>query len=92
MPDVDWEVVRKYRLSNERPPEWPEDVYAISIKGSALLGIHERSGKLYWDGKEIVTRNAIRLGTLERWIAIFAAVGTFGTFVVNAGRAMGKWS
>lgn len=38
MPDVDWEVVRKYRLSNERPPEWPEDVYAISIKGSALLG------------------------------------------------------
>ncbi|MET4492580.1 hypothetical protein ABIA94_008183 [Bradyrhizobium sp. LA7.1] len=46
MPDVDWEVVRKHRLSNERPPEWPKDVYAISVKGSALLGIHEISGKL----------------------------------------------
>jgi hypothetical protein len=48
MPDADWEIVRKHRLSTGRPPEWPEGVFAISMKGAALLGIHEKTGKLYW--------------------------------------------
>jgi hypothetical protein len=56
-----------------------------------VRGIHETTGKLYWDGREIVTKEPIRLGALERCLAISATVGTFGTFVVNAGRAMGKW-
>ncbi|SRR6266849_1820763 len=46
--------IRKYRLSTDRPPEWPEGVYGVSMKGIGLLGIHEKSGKLYWDGKEVV--------------------------------------
>ena len=92
MSDTDWTQVRKYRLSTERPSEWPEGVFAISMKGAALLGIHEKSGKLYWDGKEVVTRSSIRLGPYERWLASAAALGTFGTFIVNAGRAYGLWS
>jgi hypothetical protein len=69
MSDTDWSVIRKFRLSTDRPPEWPEGVYGISMKGIGLLGIHEKSGKLYWDGKEVVTRSSVRLGTFERWIA-----------------------
>jgi len=92
MSDTDWSVIRKYRLSIDRPPEWPEGVFAVSMKGVALLGIHEKSGRLYWDGKEVVTRGSVRLGTYERWIASAAALGTLGTFIVNAGRAYGFWS
>jgi hypothetical protein len=92
MSDTDWSLVRKYRLSPDRPPEWPEGVYGVSMKGVSLLGIHEKSGKLFWDGKEVVTRRSIRLGTFERWVAGFAATGTFGTFIVNLGRAIGWWA
>ena len=84
----DWDLIRRYRLSEERPPEWPEGVYGVSMKGIGLLGIHEKSGKLYWDGREVITRSAIRL---VRWVAGFAAAGTFGTFLVNAGRVLGFW-
>jgi hypothetical protein len=91
MTDVDWTTIRKYRLSTERPDEWPEGVYGVSMKGIGLLGIHEKSGKLFWDGKEVITRGPIRLGTYERWIASLAALGTFGTFLVNIGRAFSWW-
>jgi hypothetical protein len=89
---TDWNLIRQYRLSEERPPEWPEGVYGVSIKGIGLLGIHEKSGKLYWDGREIVTRSVIRLGTVELWIGGIAAVGTFGAFVVSAGHAFRFWN
>jgi hypothetical protein len=92
MADTDWSKIRKYRLSPIRPPEWPEGVFAISLEGLSLLGIHEKSGKLYWDGKEVVIRSAVRLGTFERWIAAIAALATLGSFLTNAGRAKGWWS
>jgi hypothetical protein len=88
---VDLDAIRRLRLSEELPPEWPEGVYGVSMKGIGLLGIHEKSGKLR-DGREVVTRSAVRLGTFERWIACFAAAGTFGTFAVNAGGALGYWN
>lgn len=89
---MDWDEVRKNRLSKDRPDDWPEGVWGISLKGVGLLGIHEKTGKVYWDGKEIVTKRSISLGTYERWAAGLAATGTFGTFVVNVGRAKGWWS
>jgi hypothetical protein len=61
------------------------------MEGLSLLGVHEETNKLYWDGKEIVVRNMFRLGTFERWVAGFTAAGAFGTFFVNAGRAIGWW-
>jgi hypothetical protein len=91
MPDVDWVHIRKYRLSKERPADWPEGIFAISLEGLALLGIDEKSGRLFWDGKEVVTRSAVRLGTFERWLASAAALGTFGTFLVDLGKAKGWW-
>jgi hypothetical protein len=88
---VDWTEVRANRFSTERPTDWPEGVFAVSIKGTGLIGVHEKSGKLFWDGKELVTRSKIRLGTLELWLVGIAASGTFGTFIVDAGRVLGWW-
>ena len=59
------------------------------MKGIGLLGIHETTNKLYWDGKEIVTRSTVRLGSVELWLASLAAVGTFGTFAIELARALG---
>jgi hypothetical protein len=87
----DWDEIRRNKMSDVSPSEWPKGVRAISTKGLALLGIHERTDSLYWDGKEIVIRK-IRLGTFERWIGSIAAAGTFGTFLINIGRANGWWS
>jgi hypothetical protein len=89
---ADWTEVRKFRFAPDKTPdEWPPEVRSISINGVSLFGIHEKSGKLYWDGAEVVTRTKLRLATFERWIASFAAIGTFGTFLVNVGRAFGWW-
>jgi hypothetical protein len=86
MDATNWEGVRQHRFTKERPEGWPGGVFGISLKGLNLLGVHEKSGSLYWDGKEIKTYRSIRLGTFERWVAVIAAVGTFGTFVVNLAR------
>lgn len=89
---TDWAKIRTHRFTPDRPTEWPEGVYGISLEGISLLGIHEKTGKLYWDGKEVITKTALRLGVFERLLAIAAATGTFGTFVVNVGRAKAWWS
>jgi hypothetical protein len=39
---TDWAYVRSMKFSTDRPADWPEDVYAISMKGSGLFGIHKR--------------------------------------------------
>jgi hypothetical protein len=89
---MNWAAIRATRFNKERPAEWPEGVRCISLEGLSLLGIHEETGNLYWDGKEIVIKRRLRLETLERWIALLVACGTFGSFIVDAGRALGKWS
>ncbi len=78
-------------ITARRRANWPEGVRGISWDGLDALGVHQETGRLYWDGKEVVTRTKIRLGTFERWVASFAALGTFGTFLVNVGRAIGWW-
>ena len=83
---ADWSHIRAYKISSERPNDWPQGVRGISQEGLSLLGINEATGQLYWDGSQIRTRNMLRLGTPERWIAGFAAAGAFGTFAVNAAR------
>lgn len=89
---MDWAKIRKTRLSSERPSEWPDGVYAISFDGLSLLGVHEKEDKLYWDGREIVTRRVVQLGKVELWLAFFATVATVGMFVLSLGKAVGWWS
>lgn len=88
------DVITKH--SGTRKPEWPDGVYGISLGGLDHLGINQTTGKLYWDGKEIVTRSRVRLDTFERWIAamaafgtVLAAIGSIGTFAVTISKALG---
>jgi hypothetical protein len=83
---VDWDVIRQNKYSPDRPPEWPPN--GISIKGVGLLGVDPATNKLYWDGKEILLRDRVRLGSLERILAVFVAIGTFGTFIVELGNVL----
>ena len=59
---TDWTHIRNVRFTKDPPPEWPAGVSGISTEGRALLGVHEQSGKLYWDGKELVMRSLLSLG------------------------------
>jgi hypothetical protein len=89
---MNWDHIRSVRFTKEpTPQDWPEDIRGISIDGVSLLGVHEKTGKLYWDGKEIRARNMILLGTYERWVAGIAASGAFGSFVVNLGHNAFRW-
>ena len=55
------------------------------------MEIDESDGRLYWKGKPIVTEQAIRLQTLERWFAAAAAFATVVVAIVAVGRAIGDW-
>lgn len=88
----EWEFTRRLAFSEIRPPEWPEGVRAISIRGMGLLGVHDKTGELYWDGKQVAIRPPVRLGTFERWAAALATLGTVGTFIVEVGRSAGLWA
>jgi hypothetical protein len=84
-----WSGIRAVRYSTVTPPpEWPAGVRPISIDGVSLFGINPETNKLYWDGREIVVRDRVRLGSLERILAVFVALGTFGTFIVELGNAL----
>lgn len=80
---LDWQDLRKNRLSSERPDYWPDGVYAISTSGLTLLGVHEKEHKLFWDGEEIVTRNVIRLGRHELIFAAVASLSALGIFLLE---------
>ncbi|WP_114431056.1 hypothetical protein [Phyllobacterium bourgognense] len=67
--ETDFPDHRNGRFSREpAPSHWPRNVRQLSLKGSALFGIHEETGNLYWDGKLIQTSN--RLGSFERGLGI----------------------
>jgi len=84
-----WQEIRAVRYSPMTPPpEWPDGVRPISIEGVSLFGINPETNKLYWDGKEVVVRDRVRLGNLERILAVFVAIGTFGAFIVELGNAL----
>lgn len=87
----EWEHRRRTAFADIRPPEWPEGVRVMSVRGINLLGVHERTGELYWDGKPLAIRPPVRLGTFERWAAALATMGTVGTFIVEVGRSAGFW-
>lgn len=89
--NTDWQSLRKTMYSADRPPEWPDGVRAISIDGTSFIGVHTETGELYWDGKKVVTQKPVTLGSFERALAILAAVGTFGVFILELGRSIGWW-
>jgi hypothetical protein len=88
---MEWSDLHKTALSNERDERWPAGVYAISMEGLSFLGVHEKDRKLYWDGREVVTRTIIRLRGYELLLATIAAGATFGMFLLALGSTCGWW-
>jgi hypothetical protein len=86
-----WDDIRAIRFSKtDPPPDWPFGVRPISQDGLGLFDIVPASNKLFWDGREVVLRNRIRLSWRQGFLATVAAFGTFGTFLVEASQA-GWW-
>jgi len=85
---MDWAEKHKEWISQERHPGWPEGVRTISISGLDFLGVHERTGSLYWDGQPIEIKRRLDLRWYELLLAVLAAVGTFGTFLVELCQAL----
>ena len=86
---TNWNDIRAVRFSPlTPPPEWPSNVRPISIEGVSLLGIDPVTNKLYWDGREIVVRDRLRLGGWANFLAILVAIGAFGSFIVELGNAL----
>jgi hypothetical protein len=84
-----WDDIRAVRYATVAPPPgWPPDVRPISTDGVSLFGINPATNKLYWDGKEVVLRDRVRLDWPERILAVAVAIGTFGAFIVELGNAL----
>jgi hypothetical protein len=91
---VDWERFKANRYSDERPPQgwgWPENIRPISTAGLSLFAVEPDTNKLYWNGKEIVLRDAVRLEWPERLFTFLIAVGTFGYFILEVGKVLKWW-
>ena len=90
---IDWDHLKAKRFVTEGPPptHWPSNVRPISLEGVSFLGIEPDTNKLYWDGKEIVLRDTIRLDWPERLFTFLIAVGTFGYFIMELGKLMKWW-
>jgi hypothetical protein len=76
----DWDSIRSDKFATGRPPEWPANVRAMSIRGRLLLGVDPVTNKLYWDGKEIPPR--FHLGSRAAFFVALNAVSTFGIFII----------
>jgi hypothetical protein len=86
-----WDDIRSFRYSMvDPPPTWPSGVRPISQEGLALFGIDPTTDRLFWDGKQVVLRDRIRLNWWQGFLATLAACGMFGTFLVQASQA-GWW-
>jgi hypothetical protein len=89
---IDWAHIRRVKFTTDDPPsEWPAGVRSISLEGVNLLGVDEKTGKLYWDGKEVLVRNKFALATYERVIAGIGVAIAGGGLLLNLGRAAGWW-
>lgn len=67
--------------SGTRPAHWPKEVEELTIAGTGKLGVHKRTGELYWDGEPLQTRS--RLHTPERVIAIIATAATVSMAIAD---------
>lgn len=81
--EPDWGHIRATPFSTARPPDWPENVTALSWNGHSLFGMDRKTGELYWDGNRLITEK--RWSDVERGIAIagliIGGVGVAATIV-----------
>jgi hypothetical protein len=64
---------------------WPPNVRPMTIDETGLLGIRDRDGQLFWNGREIQTRKKVTLRGFELSLAVVVAVATL------IGSALSSW-
>ena len=71
---------------------WPKDVRELTFDEGDKLGVRDTDNTLFWDGKELQTRQVVSLKGWEFWFAFFVTAATVGMFVLELGRTLGCWS
>ncbi len=77
--------------SETKTKHWPSGVHSITWNEIGKLGFHDVTGTMYWDGKEVVTRSIVRLGSFELFLAIVATVSLAGMLVLDLARTFQWW-
>ena len=70
---------------------WPKDVRRLTFDEGDKLGVRDTDNALFWDGKEIQTRQVVSLKGQEVWFAFFVTAATVGMFVLELGRTFFGW-
>jgi len=90
--EIDFERIRSlHRVSGSRDENWPRGVYAISLDALSLLGVDPDKNTLFWDGREIVVRRVIRLGSTETWLASIGVGTGFAALMLELGKTFLGW-
>jgi hypothetical protein len=80
------EQLRRVPLQKSDPTKWPSHIREIGLEELGSLGV-DTEGRLYWDGKPVVTESRV---SLEGWTFFFlaiTAIGTFGYFLLEIARS-----
>lgn len=72
------------RKGNAMADNWPTGVSRISTDELQRLGINEKTGRLYWDGNEIVSRTDLLIGRVGTWTINAAAIAATAAAVTAA--------
>jgi hypothetical protein len=76
---------------NQDRRHWPKDVRPLTFDEGDRLGVRDADNALFWDGKELQTRQVVSLRKYEAVLAFFATAATVGMFVLELGRTFGYW-
>ena len=80
--------IEKIPLKHFDKSKWPDDIRTIGIDELEGVGI-DNNNILYWDGKPIKIRQRLELSLWHGLLAFLAAVGTFGSFVIDFLKVLG---
>ncbi len=84
-----WEHLRAHKWSETPPPpEWDKSIKPMSMAGLSLFGIHQKSGKIYWDGSEVVVRSGVKLTNYQTVLATTTALSAAIVALVELYRVM----
>jgi hypothetical protein len=78
----------KMMLNMADDPTNPEGVHPITFDETSDLGINRDTGRIYWKGKEIQTKQVVSLRFYEVCLATFATIAAVGVFLIELFRLL----
>jgi hypothetical protein len=87
-----WDEIRGVRYSPLTPRQNGRQTFGLyQWRALALLGIDPATNKLYWDSKEIVVRDRLRLGGWANFLANSSPSAHSGRLSWSFGNALNWW-